>query len=576
MNRVRPQNLPGGASDSEEEEEDELASPQPPKKKSRKVRKTPPGKQLTWDKEDISYPPLPPYNHPAPECVRSPFEYFQDMFTLALLEEIVYETNLYARQKDVTTSFNTDVHEMMVFIGIICYMGITLQPSIEDYWATMTRVPQVADVMPSKRFKLLRAMLHFNNNETAHTSTDRFFKVRPLFNSITRQFKMIPETPTQSIDEVMVAYKGTRAGSLRQFVQNKPDRWGYKLLCRASIDGIIHDIVLYQGETTFSSHPTPLSEEESEYLVSTKTVIALAKTLKKPKQTAIYADNWFTSIGLVQYLRDSYGCRYVGTARTNRIGSPPLMEVKEMEKKAVPRGKHDMCSADGILALRWKDNKVVTVLSSDAGVEPMTKVTRYDRQVKKQVEVPCPNVIHQYNGKMGGIDKSDMLVHLYKTPMKARRWYMRLFGYVLDVCISNAWLLYKRDCASLKERAMPLKNFRLDISRYARCQKSMTPRSTRLSLHREPMPIPKRGQKTAMPDESQRYEGKEWHMPINVTTRQTCKHCSRKEQVHRTRWMCTVCKIALCLSDVRNCFIDFHSDVRSPPHSRQSTPSPSS
>ena len=105
---------------------------------------------------------------------------------------------------------------------------------------------------------------------------------------------------------------------------------------------------------------------------------------------------------------------------------------------------------------------------------------------------------------------------------------------------------------------MPLKMFRLDISRYARCQKSMAPRNTRLSMNREALHVAKRGQKTALPHETQRYEPKEWHMPIYVNSRQTCKHCSKRDQVHRTRWMCTVCKVALCLSDARNCYIDFH------------------
>ena len=138
-----------------------------------------------------------------------------------------------------------------------------------------------------------------------------------------------------------------------------------------------------------------------------------------------------------------------------------------------------------------------------------------------------------------------MLVHLYKTPMRARRWYMRLFGYVMDVCISNAWLLYKRDCAALQEKPMPLKHFRLDISRYARCQKSLAPRTARLSSPRDPPHLPKRGQKTSLPHETQLYEPKEWQMPVYVTSRQTCKHCSKKEQVHRTSWMCMVCKVAL-------------------------------
>ncbi len=158
---------------------------------------------------------------------------------------------------------------------------------------------------------------------------------------------------------------------------------------------------MYQGESTFSSHHMQLNDEESQHLVSTKTVIVLAKTLKTPSQVAIYADNYFTSITLVEYLKDKLGCRYVGTARVNRVGRAPLMSSKEMDKKTVPRGEYDYCSSNEILALRWKNNKVVTILSSDAGLQPVQSVKRYDRKAKKKVDVPCPNVINEYNRKMG-------------------------------------------------------------------------------------------------------------------------------------------------------------------------------
>ena len=90
----------------------------------------------------------------------------------------------------------------------------------------------------------------------------------------------------------------------------KPDKWGYKLFCRASIDGFIHDILMYQGETTFTSHHTQLYQEESEseLFVSSKTVLVLAKSLQRPSQSVIYADNYFTSIDLIKYLKEKVGC----------------------------------------------------------------------------------------------------------------------------------------------------------------------------------------------------------------------------------------------------------------------------
>lgn len=550
---VRPQGMPDEDGDNEDVNVDE---PHPPRKKSNASK--PPAPERKWEKNDINCTPLPPFNHPVPDCIRSPFEYFQDMFTVSLLQDIVFQTNLYARQKDVNTAFHIDKHELMVFIGIALYMGVVQLPAIEDYWSTCTRVPQVADVMSSKRFRLIRSQLHFNNNDNIHDSTDRFYKIRPIISSLTRQFLQVKATPTQSVDEVMVAYKGTRAGNLRQYIQSKPDRWGYKLFCRASIDGFLHDILMYQGEPTFTSHHMKLTKAESELLVSTKTVIVLAKTLKNPSQSAIYADNYFTSMDLVEYLKEKLGCRYVGTARVNRIGRAPLLPTKEMERKGVSRGEYDYCSTNGVLAMRWKDNKSVTILSSDAGVHPVQSVKRYDQNAKKKIDVPCPNVIKEYNGKMGGIDKSDMLTHLYKTPMRARRWYMRLFGYALDLCVCNAWILYKRDCIALKEMPMPLKNFRLDISRFARCQNSVVAKVTRLSS-KGPMPVPQRGQRSPLPSLQLQYDLSKGHMPTFVPTRQTCKRCCTKNGIHRSRWMCEVCKVALCLSDTRNCFKPFHT-----------------
>ncbi len=62
------------------------------------------------------------------------------------------------------------------------------------------------------------------------------------------------------VDEVMIRYKGTRVGILRQYIGNKPDKWGFKFFCRASSSGIIHDLLLYQGASTFFN--VALSEEE--------------------------------------------------------------------------------------------------------------------------------------------------------------------------------------------------------------------------------------------------------------------------------------------------------------------------
>ncbi|XP_066941185.1 piggyBac transposable element-derived protein 3-like [Macrobrachium rosenbergii] len=443
-----------------------------------------------WKKEDITNQPRQEYVHPRSDFLRPASEYFTQFFTPDLRSHIVFQSNLYSKQRDVVSNFNLSESEFMVFLGFIMYMGLMPLPSIVDYWAVRRRVPQVAEYRSRNRFKAIRSNLHFSDNDQAARSQDQFLKVRFLFTKITREFLNVAETPLQSVDEVMVAYKGTTAGNLRQYVAKKPDKWGFKLFCRSSVDGFIHDILMYQGATTFQSHHTSLSEEEEKLPVTNKFVIALVKTLKDPENSTVYADNYFTSIALVEYLRSQYSCWYVGTARDNRVGYPPLQSVKDMTKNSVARGTLDYVSSDGILVARGKDNRIVTILSTDVGVEPVCEVERYDKEVKNKVPVQCPNVINKYNSRMGGTDKSDMLVHLYKTRFKAKRYYMRLFAYIQDLIICNAWILYKRDCLALQCKPMPLKEIRLEICFWLVSFKTPISKVARASLGTRDVPKP--------------------------------------------------------------------------------------
>ena len=369
----------------------------------------------------------------------------------------------------------------------------------------------------------------------------------------------------------MVGYKEKTAGNLRQYILLKPDKWGFKLFSRVSEDGFIHDMILYQGamEMILKSHSIPLSPEQKTLKDTNQVVAVLASTMISTCMTAIFADNYFTSLELVRYLR-ARNCRYTGTAREARIGKPPLKSIPEMNKKAVLRGAYcHMISDDGILAVRWKDNNAVTILSTDIGVNPVTKCLRYSKDTKKKEEVDCSSVIKSYNANMGGINKSDMLVHVYRNPLKSKRWYMRLFVYCLDACVCNAWLYYRHDCKTFGEtKCLPLKDFRLEISRSLSSRKPALQRRSRSSTEssREAssstFKLPKliRDQRTSTPDASVRFDKSLSHFPLYQIW-QTWKHCSRKGHILRSNFVCMVCKFHLCLNAERNCFADYHEAV---------------
>lgn len=279
----------------------------------------------------------------------------------------------------------------------------------------------------------------------------------------------------------------------------------------------------------------------------------LCKTIKEPHLSVVFCDNFFTSINLVQNLHTTLGVKCIGTVRPNRTGGAPLMADKDLMKKG--RGAYDYRASEGVLAIKWFDNKCVNLLSNVCGIMPSSTVQRWSKECRTKIAIPCPSLIYAYNEHMGGIDLSDMLVHLYKTPAKSRRWYVALFGYILDISIANSWLLYKRDSGLLKEKPMPLKRFRLAVAHSLSQVNKPVNKVGRPSLSSPPpektgySPRPSRPQ----PQPDVRYDN--WgHWPFHSEKRGRCNLCPKGV----SRWKCSKCGVFLCLNANQECFPAYH------------------
>uniref|UniRef100_A0A3B5R2X5 PiggyBac transposable element-derived protein domain-containing protein n=1 Tax=Xiphophorus maculatus TaxID=8083 RepID=A0A3B5R2X5_XIPMA len=396
--------------DEEEAPSKSRSFTQPPRKKSRKGKHTLKTFQVLNSRFET------------PEAVPSPFQYLKMLFTDEMIENIAHHTNLYSAQ-ELGDPIKTSPEEIEHFLAILLFMGVFNLPSLEDYWHHESRFDLITDIMPRRRFQLLRRYIHFNDNQQCSESWDSLYKIRPLFEMLCEQCLLIPSTHKHSVDEVLVAYKGTRAGTLRQYIANKSDKWGFKLFCRASSSGIIHDLLLYQGASTFFN--VALSEEEQALPLGAKVVTMLCTTTKEPQMSVVFCDNFFTSFNLVQYLHTALGVKCIGTCF---------------------------------------DNKYVNLLSNACGIMTFSTVKCWSKEFHAKITILCPSLISAYNELKGGINLSDMLVHMYKTPAKSRRWYLPLFGHMLDLCIANSWLLYKRDSGLQNEKPVSLKRFCLAVA----------------------------------------------------------------------------------------------------------------
>lgn len=505
-------------------------------------------------KEDISSTEdLPVFIPETNEELLSPLQYFTNLFSMDLMLEIVHQTNLYSTQMR-GSSANTSTREMTDFVSIVLLMGVIDLPAYEDYWAANTRIEQVASLMPVKRFKLLRRYIHFNDNtQLTEDTNDRYYKVRPLIEKVRKNFRKYHTENSYSIDETMVAYKGTRAGNLRQYIKNKPHKWGYKFFLIAGVSGYILDFIPYQGSLTFDQlkgSANEINEEETKLGVGAAIVIALCKSLHNPSDSTVYFDNYFSSLPLFVYLKDKMKILSLGTLRGNRIGGCPIETDKILSKQG--RGKFDFKSdkEKGVIVVKWVDNKCVLLGSTLYGIEPKSTLKRYSKIVKEKVEVECPAIIRNYNKHMGGVDKANALMGLYKTPGKAKRWYFSIFTYILDICVVNAWLLYRMDCVALNKKHMPLKKFRLEISealsRTGKESRKGRPSSAAASVPKIKNPTVPR------PDDTSRTDCFA-HWPTH-TTKGRCRHCVSGT----SRLKCEKCDTRLCLTEKKNCFKAFH------------------
>ncbi|TWW53411.1 PiggyBac transposable element-derived protein 1 [Takifugu flavidus] len=180
----------------------------------------------------------------------------------------------------------------------------------------------------------------------------------------------------------------------------------------------------------------------------------MTSTLPAGKNHKVFADNYFTSVPLVQHLKER-GIHYIGTIQINRVKDCAMMDEKELKKNG--RGSMDFrVNQDNNIIVRWYDNKAVNLISSFVGIEPVGNVKRWDRKSKTHIMVPRPAIVETYNKFMGGVDLLDMLSALYKFSFRSRRWYMYIWWHTVTVAVINAWKLYRRDQKKLEPQMKPM------------------------------------------------------------------------------------------------------------------------
>lgn len=192
-------------------------------------------------------------------------------------------------------------------------------------------------------------------------------------------------------------------------------------------------------------------------------VLSMIESIENPEVHAFYFDNFFTSYYLFCLLNERK-IRAIGTVRSNRLrGANDILQTGKSLKKYA----YDTCfeKNNSIYVCRWQDNSEVTVASNFIAAEPAQKASRYSREEKKNITIPQPRMICEYNKHMGGVDLHDNAVSNYRIAIRGKKWWWPLFTSCINTASVNAWKIQCLIAKKNKTKPLSQLQFKSELTR---------------------------------------------------------------------------------------------------------------
>ena len=298
------------------------------------------------------------------EDIYLPYHFLRLFLPDSFISDVSHKSKLYcirkaAPEKQVMMSPDN----ILTSIGLMYRSGY-ISPAQRPLWWENREDTQclfAKKAMASKTFNDVLRFTYFTEQED-FSSSDAFWKVRPLFDLINGTANNLVEQPEfVCVDETIVRYFGHFHA--KQTNREKPDRFGYKIWVMATDAGELLWCQPYAGAKTKISD-VGLGQGPN-------VVYGLAKQYGLKGGTKLSCDNLFTSFDLCDHLAEK-GIGVIGTVRQNRIIAVPIMDKKTADKQ-LKRGEVETVFDSNICLSVWKDSKPVYMASNYSLPEPVGK-----------------------------------------------------------------------------------------------------------------------------------------------------------------------------------------------------------
>ncbi|XP_057309999.1 uncharacterized protein LOC130647998 [Hydractinia symbiolongicarpus] len=149
-------------------------------------------------------------------------------------------------------------------------------------------------------------------------------------------------------------------------------------------------------ENCFKIEPEPVQSIDEQIIPAKTSEVGYGNIIQKNEKNGVL------KCLFVQDNLKEYGILTCATMRANRLANP-LSSEKELQKSGRGSKSHKVDKNSGIMLMRWFDNKSVQLASTYCSFKQSGTVRRWDAKSKSHIQVPCPEIVREYNSAMGGL-----------------------------------------------------------------------------------------------------------------------------------------------------------------------------